>query len=124
MTNEEILARLNQLGPGHLPGLLGIEIVGIEPGVLISRLGVRQDLMAPNDYLHAGTVTALADTTAGYGTMANLPEGGIGFTTIELKCNFLGSVREGLVFFLPGNGGPSRPDYPGVGCAGLCRRNG
>jgi uncharacterized protein (TIGR00369 family) len=98
MTNEEILARLNQLGPGHLPGLLGIEIVGIEPGVLISRLGVRQDLMAPNDYLHAGTVTALADTTAGYGTMANLPEGGIGFTTIELKCNFLGSVREGLVF--------------------------
>jgi uncharacterized protein (TIGR00369 family) len=54
--------------------------------------------MAPNGYLHAGTVTALADTTAGYGTMANLPEGAYGFTTIELKVNFLGSVKVGDVY--------------------------
>lgn len=98
MTNEEILKQLNALGPGHLPGLLGIEFIGIESGSLLSRLTIRPELMAPNGYLHAGTVTTLADTTAGYGTIANLPEGGIGFTTIELKCNFLGSVREGVIY--------------------------
>lgn len=95
---EEILERLNSLSPGFLPGLLGIEFVGIEPGAVVSRLEIRPELMAPNGYIHAGTVTSLADTTAGYGTMANLPEGGIGFTTIELKCNFLGSVREGFIY--------------------------
>ena len=95
---EETIQLLNTVSSGHLPGLLGIEIIALDPGVMTSRLTIRPDLMAPNGYLHAGTVTSLADTTAGYGTMANLPEGGIGFTTIELKCNFLGSVQEGLVY--------------------------
>lgn len=97
MTEDEILQQLNAVSPGYLPGLLGIEILALESGTLLSCLAVRQELMAPNGYIHAGTITALADTTAGYGTMANLPEGGIGFTTIELKCNFLGSVREGMI---------------------------
>lgn len=96
--NDEILKELNAISSGHLPGRLGIEIVTVEAGAMLSRLKVRQDLMAPNGYLHAGTVTSLADTTAGYGTMANLPEGAFGFTTIELKCNFLGSAKEGLVY--------------------------
>lgn len=98
MADAETLKRLNGLSPGHLPGLLGIEIVDFQPEWMLSRLTVRPDLMAPNGYLHAGTVTSLADTTAGYGTLANLPEGGVGFTTIELKCNFLGSVQSGLVY--------------------------
>jgi uncharacterized protein (TIGR00369 family) len=98
MTDDGIVKQLNTLSPGHLPGLLGVEIVAVEPGAMLSRLEVRPDLMAPNGYLHAGTVTSLADTTSGYGTMANLPKGGIGFTTIELKCNFLGSVREGMIY--------------------------
>ncbi len=98
MTDNDILKALNAMSPGHLPGLLGIEFMAIESGSMLSRLTVRPALMAPNGYLHAGTVTSLADTTAGYGTMANLPEGGIGFTTIELKCNFLGSVRDGEIY--------------------------
>jgi uncharacterized protein (TIGR00369 family) len=51
--------------------------------------------MAPNGFLHAATVIALADTLCGYGTVVNLPEGAAGFTTVELKSNFLGTVREG-----------------------------
>jgi uncharacterized protein (TIGR00369 family) len=98
MSDDEILKALNTMSSGHLPGLLGIEFVAIESGATLSRLTVRPDLMAPNGYLHAGTVTTLADTTAGYGTMANLPEGAKGFTTIELKCNFLGSVRDGVIY--------------------------
>ena len=98
MTDNSIITHLNAIGSGHLPGLLGIEIVGLDAGSIMSRLKVRPDLMAPNGYLHAGTVTTLADTSCGYGTMANLPEGALGFTTIELKCNFLGSVREGMIY--------------------------
>jgi len=41
--------------------------------------------------------SALADTASGYGCIANLPEGAVGFTTIELKCNHIGTAREGLI---------------------------
>jgi 1,4-dihydroxy-2-naphthoyl-CoA hydrolase len=51
--------------------------------------------MAPNGFLHAASVIALADSACGYGCMTSLPEGAGGFTTIELKSNFLGTVREG-----------------------------
>jgi 1,4-dihydroxy-2-naphthoyl-CoA hydrolase len=39
----------------------------------------------------------LADTASGYGCIAHLPEGANGFTTIELKSNFLGTAREGTI---------------------------
>jgi len=53
--------------------------------------------MAPNGFLHAGSLVTLADTLAGYGCVRNLPEGASGFTTVELKSNHLGTVREGTV---------------------------
>jgi uncharacterized protein (TIGR00369 family) len=68
-----------------------------EPGRLDAELDVRGELLAPNGYLHAATVVALADTSCGLATRALLPEGASGFTTIELKSNFLGTVREGRV---------------------------
>jgi 1,4-dihydroxy-2-naphthoyl-CoA hydrolase len=92
-----ILDELNERGVGTLPGLIGLEIVGAGDGKLASRLELRQELMAPNDYLHAATVVALADTSCGYGTFVNLPEGAEGFTTIELKSNFVGTKREGAI---------------------------
>ena len=81
----------------HLPGHFGIEITHLESGLVRARLAVRRELMASNGYLHAATVIALADTSCGFGTVAHLPEGASGFTTIELKCNFLGTVREGAI---------------------------
>lgn len=91
------LAQLQEAGAGLLPGLLGIELDGVEDGGLRARLTIRKEHLAPNGYLHAATVVALADTAAGYGCMLNLPEGGTGFTTIELKTNFLRSAREGTI---------------------------
>jgi 1,4-dihydroxy-2-naphthoyl-CoA hydrolase len=82
---------------GTLPGLLGIEVVALEDGRVVLRLPIRPELLAPNGYLHAGTVVTLADTACGYGCFAFLPEGGTGFTTIELKTNFLGTAREGVL---------------------------
>ncbi|SRR6266498_2402596 len=89
--------QLNARGEGFLPGMFGIEFLSTEPGRLTSRLAVRPELLAPNGYLHAATVIALADTTCGYGTLNNLPKGGENFTTIELKSNFLGTAREGVI---------------------------
>ncbi|KQW51794.1 MULTISPECIES: PaaI family thioesterase [unclassified Roseateles] len=87
----------NQLGAAHLPGYLGIVIVSTEGAEVQAELAVRQELMAPNGYLHAGSIVTLADTCAGYGCLANLPEGAVGFTTIELKSNHLGTARDGTV---------------------------
>jgi 1,4-dihydroxy-2-naphthoyl-CoA hydrolase len=89
--------QLNARGQGTLPGLIGIEFTGYERGRLTSRLVLRPELLAPNGYLHAATIIALADTTCGYGTFTDLPEGAQNFTTNELKSNFLGTAREGVI---------------------------
>ncbi len=91
------LEQLNARGKGYLPGLIGVEILSLEPGRVMSRLLLRPELLAPNGYLHAATVIALADTACGYGTLADLPKGAESFTTIELKTNFLGTAREGAL---------------------------
>ena len=89
--------QFNQRGVGHLPGHLGIDIVGVSPNEIRACLAVTTALMAPNGFLHAGSVVTLADTSCGYGCVANLPAGASGFTTIELKSNHLGTAREGTV---------------------------
>lgn len=88
---------LNQRGDGTLPGLVGVEVLAAEEGSIESRLELRDDLMAPNGYLHAATIIALADTSCGYGCFATLPEDASGFTTVELKSNFLGAKHEGVI---------------------------
>src|SRR5438552_19150799 len=60
-------------------------------------LSLRRELLGPNGYLHAGTVVALADSACGYGCIASLPDGATGFTTIELKTNFLASALKGTI---------------------------
>ena len=92
-----LLEELNRRGDGTLPGLIGLEILAAEEGRVASRLVLRDELMAPNGYLHAATVVALADTSCGYGCFVTLPEGASGFTTVELKSNFLGTKREGAI---------------------------
>ncbi len=85
-------------GVGKLPGLLGIELLSVEEGLMTAELKVREELLAPNGYLHAATVVALADTMCGYGCIAHLPEGAKGFTTIELKSNHLGTALDGTIW--------------------------
>jgi 1,4-dihydroxy-2-naphthoyl-CoA hydrolase len=86
-----------ELGRDRLPGLIGIEVDEIEVGHVRMHLPLREELLAPNGYLHAGTVVALADSACGYGCIASLPDGASGFTTIELKTNFLGTALSGTL---------------------------
>jgi len=87
----------NGRSAGHLPGLVGLQILTMTPEGVQSRLEVHKALMAPNGFLHAATVIALADTSCGYGCVAHLPQGASGFTTLELKSNFLGTARDGAI---------------------------
>jgi 1,4-dihydroxy-2-naphthoyl-CoA hydrolase len=91
------LAFYQRFGASHLPGHLGIEIVEVSAERVRASLAVTQVLLAPNGFLHAGTVVTLADTCAGYGCVSALPEGANGFTTIELKSNHLGTALDGTL---------------------------
>jgi len=87
----------NERGAEYLPGYLGIEMLELKLNSLRSRMPVRQLHFAPNHFLHAASIVALADTTCGYAAYAHLPEGADSFTTIELKSNHLGTVKEGSI---------------------------
>lgn len=89
--------KFNEIGRGKLPGHLGIVITHVDKAQVRAELPITESLMAPNGYLHAGSVITLADTCAGYGCMANLPAGATGFTTIELKSNHLGTTLSGTL---------------------------
>jgi uncharacterized protein (TIGR00369 family) len=91
------LEQLNRRGTGFLPGYMGIVFTSLSDRELHAETKIQPHHIAPNSYLHAGTVVTLADTACGYGCIAHLPEGATGFTTIELKSNFLSTAREGTV---------------------------
>lgn len=81
----------------HLPDYLGLEWLEARPGLVRGRFTVQKHHMAPNGFLHAASVIALADSACGYGCIISKPDEAVGFTTIELKSNFLGTAREGGV---------------------------
>jgi uncharacterized protein (TIGR00369 family) len=87
----------NNRGQGMLPGHLGVIITAVGDRVVEADMPLRRELMAPNGFLHAGSLVTLADTCAGYGCINHLPEGARGFTTLELKSNHLGTTRDGTV---------------------------
>jgi len=80
-----------------LPGLLGFEWLRLEDAAVEGRFEVRQHHLSPTGFLHAASVVALADSACGFGCLRALPEGATGFTTAELKANFLGTSRDGGV---------------------------
>jgi uncharacterized protein (TIGR00369 family) len=93
--NATVLDQFNEAMAGTLPALLGIVLVDIGEGHAVARLDLEPSHLAPNEYLHAGTVVTLADSCAGMGCIASFPDHVGGFTTIELKTNFLRTAREG-----------------------------
>ncbi len=80
-----------------LPGLLGLIVTKVGSGSIELEFEVERKHLAINGYLHAGTIVTLADTAAGNGCLANLPVHATGFTTIELKCNLISTLRSGKI---------------------------
>jgi 1,4-dihydroxy-2-naphthoyl-CoA hydrolase len=94
---EVTIEHLVEAGRDLFPGLVGVDFDGVEDGVVRARLELRPALQAPNGYLHAGAIVTLADTACGYGCFLTKPDEAVGFTTIELKTNFLRTAREGTI---------------------------
>ena len=94
---EELRRYLEVDGSAKLPGTLGVEILEMEPGRCRTRIEIGTRHLAPNGYLHAAAIIGLADTSCGYGTFTDLPNGAENFTTLELKSNFLGTAREAQI---------------------------
>ena len=94
---SDIIEAMTKRQAGTLPDHLGVKVLEVEHGRVRLSFDVGKHHMAPNGFMHAGAVVTLADTACGYGCVNSLPDGAQGFTTIELKSNFLGTAREGTV---------------------------
>ena len=81
----------------NYPGKLGIRILELDDGHSLLEMELDQSHMNYLNTLHGGAIVSLADTAAGYGTFFDLPENASGFTTIELKCNFMRGSQPGDV---------------------------
>jgi uncharacterized protein (TIGR00369 family) len=91
------LEALNARSVGRFPGFLGVVFTHLNGPEIGAELPVREEFIAPNGFLHAGTIVTLADTSCGYGCFANLPPGASGYTTVELKSNHLGTAKLGTL---------------------------
>ncbi|MRH89400.1 hotdog fold thioesterase [Nocardia sp. SYP-A9097] len=88
---------LTSMLEGRLPGNLGMTVLHATSEKVVGELRVHEGLLAPNGYLHAASVVALADTMCGIGTRLAMSEDTTGFTTAELKTNYLGTARSGVI---------------------------
>ena len=94
---DELAELFSGLGAGTLTDHLGMRWTAVAHGLVRGTMPVSPVHMAGNGYLHAGAVVALADNACGYGCVAALPNGAVGFTTVELKANLLGTAMDGAV---------------------------
>jgi 1,4-dihydroxy-2-naphthoyl-CoA hydrolase len=88
---------LTEMGRDLFPDYVGFVVTGVSDGGLEAEVTLRPEHLAPNGFLHAGVVVTLADTAAGYGCVAHLPDDANAFTTLELKANFLRTARTGIL---------------------------
>lgn len=97
MTGIDYVGQLTERQRGTLADHLGLEWEEARSGFIRGRFDVKPHHMAANGFLHAASIIALADSACGYGCVLSKPDEAAGFTTIELKSNFLGTARDGAV---------------------------
>ena len=95
MVEGDLAAMFRERQVGHLPGELGMEWETIVSGRAVGGFTVEKKHMAPNGFMHAASAVALLDSACGYACVASLPEGASGFTTVEIKANYLGTAKIG-----------------------------
>ena len=94
LPTPEIMNGWNKDG---LPHMLGIAVTDVAAGKVSGVLPVSPKLIAGNGALWAPAIVALADTLCAYGVSTVWPDGASGFTTSEIKCNFMRTTRDGTV---------------------------
>lgn len=92
---NDVSAAFRARRKGMLPDSLDMDFDFPEPGRTTGSFTAARKHMAPNGFMHAGSVVTLMDSACAFGCVTHLPEGASGFTTVELKTNFLGTAAEG-----------------------------
>ena len=69
-------------------GLIGAELMRVEPGIVEISLPYRADLAQQHGYLHAGIVTTIADSACGYAAYSLMPPNSE-VLSVEFKVNLL-----------------------------------
>ena len=95
--HPDVVAQLQQRIEVSFAGHIGIEVVDAGEGFVKLQMPIQPYHLAPNGYLHAGSIITLADTSCGFGSAIHLPAGANNFTTIELKSNFLRTAKDGII---------------------------
>jgi uncharacterized protein (TIGR00369 family) len=72
--------------------LLGAEATEISPGRVVIELPYRADLCQQNGFVHAGAITSIADSAAGYAALTMMPPGS-DVLSVEFKVNLLAPGR-------------------------------
>ena len=85
---------LHQLLAPLFPGLMGLQLVEVEPERVVATMKVRGDLCTAGEILHGGAAMAFADTLGAVGTFVNLPQGAR-TTTVESSTKFVGAAPMG-----------------------------
>jgi 1,4-dihydroxy-2-naphthoyl-CoA hydrolase len=90
---EDLGTSIHRASLGAFAAALDIGIVQLGPGRMVGRM-VLQDhhLIQAGGLIHAGTVFGFADTCAGWGCIASLPEAMHGFATIEANINLVATA--------------------------------
>ena len=68
--------------------LIGAELAVVQPGLVEIALPYRRDLTQQDGYLHAGIITTIADSAAGYAAFSLMPAGAR-VLSVEFKVNLL-----------------------------------
>ncbi len=82
----------NNFAQQPVMNLIGARLARVEPGIVEIELPFRADLTQQDGYLHAGVITTVADSAAGYAAFTLMPAGSR-VLSIEFKVNLLRPAR-------------------------------
>jgi len=82
----------NNFAQQPVMNLIGARLAHVEPGIVEIELPFRADLTQQDGYLHAGVITTVADSAAGYAAFTLMPAGSR-VLSIEFKVNLLRPAR-------------------------------
>jgi uncharacterized protein (TIGR00369 family) len=75
---------------------IGAKLIRVAPGEVDIELPFRDDLVQQSGTLHAGVVTAIADSACGYAVLTLMPEGQE-VLSVEFKVNLLAPAAGGVL---------------------------
>ena len=95
ITIPKTLPEWNAIGKDYFQGLIGLEFEMVSPSEVRASIKAAKQNLSWNGFMHAASVVGIADSACAYGTVASLPTEATGFTTLELKANFISSITDG-----------------------------